>query len=407
MQPIDGGITAVPGIQAAGICCGIKANKLDLALIYSENEAQAAAVFTTNEVQAAPIKLCKTRLAKGKIQAVIANSGNANACTGEAGMSDAKHMLKLTAEGLGLDPELVWVASTGIIGVPLPLPKIQAGINQIVPILSIKGGLDAACAILTTDTRPKQIAVQQQIGDRLITIGAMAKGSGMIRPQMATMLCFIATDAPVAPPHLQSALCAAVNKSFNRISVDGDTSTNDMVLLLANAKAGGKPLTPDEPGWTDFCQALDYVTLKLAKAIVKDGEGATKLVEIKVQGAASYEQAERVAFAIADSPLVKTAIFGQQPNWGRIIAAAGKVRAGIKPEQIDIYVDEVKLVENGCSLGKDAGDKVEALFKKSAICLTLDLNLGSISTQVWTTDLSYDYVRINADYHSYSPIQRF
>ena len=400
MQLIDGGITAVPGIRAAGMCCGIKANKSDLALIYSEQAAQVAAVFTTNEVQAAPVKLCKMRLAEGKIQAVIINSGNANACTGKAGMSDAKYMAKLTAEGLGLDPNLVWVASTGVIGVPLPLPKIQAGIKQIIPRLSINGGDDAACAILTTDTRPKQIAVQQQIGDRVITIGAMAKGSGMIRPQMATMLCFIATDAQVKSVHLQSALCAAVNKSFNLISVDGDTSTNDMVLLLANAKAGGAPLTPDEPGWADFCRALDYVTFELAKAIVRDGEGATKLVEIKVQGAISEEQAKKVAFAIADSPLVKTAIFGQQPNWGRILAAAGKIGAGIEPEKVDVYVGEVKLVEAGCSLGENAEDTAEEMFKKNDICLTIDLNLGTFATQVWTTDLSYDYVRINADYHS-------
>ncbi len=400
MHVIEGGISSVPGIQTAGISCGIKAKKSDLALIYSESEAQAAAVFTTNEVQAAPVQLCKTRLAKGKIQAIIANSGNANACTGKQGMADAQQMARLTARGLGIDENLVWVASTGIIGVPLPMPKIKTGIEQIIPKLSAAGGHDAAEAILTTDTRPKQVAVQFQITDRLLTIGAIAKGSGMIRPQMATMLCFIATDAPIESSILQVALKGAVHKSFNRISVDGDTSTNDMVLLLANAKAGGEPLKPDSPDWTAFSAALDYVCLKMAKAIVRDGEGATKFIELNVQGAASEAQARKVAFAIADSPLVKTAFFGQQANWGRIMGVIGTAAAKIQPERIDIYVGKLKLVESGCSLGEEVESRAATLFKEKDIQLTIDLRLGTATTQVWTTDLSYDYIKINADYHS-------
>jgi glutamate N-acetyltransferase/amino-acid N-acetyltransferase len=400
MRLIDGGITAVPGIQAAGMRCGIKEKKRDLALIYSERPSQVAAMFTTNEVQAAPIRLCKQRLSSGKIQAVIVNSGNANACTGQQGMSDAERMARLTAQGLGIDSRLVWVASTGIIGVPLPLLKIEAGIKQIIPRLSPGGGHEAAEAILTTDTHPKQLAVQQPVGDRLITIGAMAKGSGMIRPQLATMLCFMATDAAIESTALQSALEQAVNKSFNLISVDGDTSTNDMVLLLANGRAGGEPLEPNDPGWPAFCRALDYVALELAKAIVKDGEGATKLVEIRVQGATCREQARRIAFAIADSPLVKTALFGQQPNWGRIMAAAGKLGAGIQPERIDIYVGNTELVAGGRSLGEEAEAKAKDKLKDKDVRLTLNLNLGNACAQVWTTDLSYDYVRINAEYHS-------
>ena len=400
MQVIEGGITAVPGIQAAGICCGIKDKKRDLALIYSQHEAQVAAMFTTNEVQAAPIHLCREHLSLGKIQAVIINSGNANACTGQGGRQNAQRMAQLTAQGLGIDPGLVWVASTGIIGVPLPMSKIEAGIEQIIPGLSSEGSNAAAAAILTTDTCTKQLAVHQQIGDKIITIGAIAKGSGMIRPQMATMLCFIATDAAIESAALQVALKQAADKSFNLISVDGDTSTNDMVLMMANGQAGGEQLTPDNPGWPAFQQALDYVTLELAKAIVKDGEGATKLVEIRVQGALSEKQAKEVAFSIANSPLVKTALFGQDPNWGRVMAAAGQTGAGLWPEQIDIYVGETKLVENGCSLGEEGEKRAKSLFKEKDICLTLDLKLGNAGTQVWTTDLSYDYIKINADYHS-------
>jgi glutamate N-acetyltransferase/amino-acid N-acetyltransferase len=400
LQLIDGGITAVPGIKAAGICCGIKNQKRDLALIYSQQPADVAAVFTTNEVQAAPIQLCKQRFPAGKIQAIIANSGNANACTAEPGMDNAQRMAELTAYELGITPELVWVASTGIIGVPLPLPRIEAGIKQITPLLNAKGGDDAAEAILTTDTCTKQIAVQQQVGDRLITIGAMAKGSGMIRPQMATMLCFMATDAPIESVHLQSALKQAVDKSFNLISVDGDTSTNDMVVLMANGQAGGEPLGPNDPGWPAFCEALEQVTLALAKAIVKDGEGATKLVEIRVEGALSEEQAKRVAFSIADAPLVKTALFGEQANWGRIIAAAGQAGVGIQPEKIDIYIGLIKLVEDGRGLDEEIQYRAEEKLKEDEIQLTIDLNLGDAHTTVWTTDLSYDYIKINAEYHS-------
>jgi glutamate N-acetyltransferase/amino-acid N-acetyltransferase len=400
LQLVEGGITAVSGIKAAGICCGIKTEKPDLALIYSENVAEVAATFTTNEVQAAPVQLCKERHPSGKIQAIIINSGNANACTGEQGKSDARRMTQVTARDLGIEPQLVWVASTGVIGIPLPMTEIELGIGKIIPRLSAEGGADAARAILTTDTCTKQIAVQVPIGDRLITIGAIAKGSGMIRPQMATMLCFIATDAPIKSAALQPALEAAVYNSFNCISVDGDTSTNDMVLLLANGRAGGEFLEPNDPKWPAFCQALDYVTLEMAKAIVRDGEGATKLIEIRVEGAQTEEQAKLVAFTIADSPLVKTAFFGQQVNWGRIMAAAGKAGTKIKPELIDIYIGLIKLVENGYGLEGEMKKWAEEKLKEKEISLTIDLNLGDAHAQIWTTDLSYDYVRINADYHN-------
>ncbi len=400
MKFIEGGITAPVGIKAAGICCGIKQSNLDLALIYSEKTAQIAAVFTANEVQAAPIKLCRERLCSGLIQAVIINSGNANACTGQQGLLDSRTMADITAAELQIDSSLVWAASTGIIGERLPISKIKSGIKKIVPALSKAMGKQAARAILTTDTCTKEAAVELEIADKTITIGAMAKGSGMICPNMATMLCFVTTDAHIKAEHLQLALNQAVNQSFNRISVDGDTSTNDMVMILANNAAGGAQITPESAYWQDFCDALNMMCIKLAKDIIKDGEGATKFIEIKVIDAISEKQAQKIASCVGNSALVKTALFGQQANWGRILAAAGMAGAGIIPEQIDLYLNSVKLVENGCGLGEQVAIEAEERLKSKDIEIIVDLKQGDKSYNMWSCDLSYEYVRINADYHT-------
>ena len=368
-----------------------------MALIYSTTPAAAAAVFTTNRVQAAPVKLDRAHLAAGCGRAIIVNSGNANACTGARGEQDALAMAKLTAELLGIPASTVFVCSTGAIGRTLPMDLIAAGIRQAAGQLSAAGGADAARAIMTTDTRRKQIALRLEIDGRPVTIGGMAKGSGMIAPNMATMLAFITTDAAVEQPALQSALRDAVNRSFNRITVDGDQSTNDTALCLANGAAGNTALRPGRPGWALFQRALRDLTLQLALMIVRDGEGATKLVTVRARNAPGRRAAGRVARAIAQSLLVKTSWFGADPNWGRVICAAGYAGAAIRPELIDIAYDGQLAVRGGQSAGL-AEEALRAVIARPEFTLEVDLHQGRSSATIYTCDCSDKYVAINAAY---------
>src|SRR5690606_6339709 len=333
LTPVAGGVTAPRGFQAAGVHAGIKRKRRDVALIVSAVPAAAAATYTTNIVKAAPLLVTREHIAQGPVRAIVCNSGNANAVTGEQGLKDARRMAAVAAEAIGARPEQVAVASTGVIGVPLPMDKIEAGIRRAAAALGVgdgdasddggsdSGSLAAARAIMTTDTVPKQIAVEFSLRGKTVRIGAIAKGSGMIHPNMATMLAFVTTHAAVSPAALQAVVSRSVDRTYNRSTVDGDTSTNDMVVVLASGLAGNEPLGAGDPELDVFAQALDYVNTYLAKAIARDGEGATKLIEVRVEGAASEADALQVARAIAGSNLVKTAVYGNDPNWGRILAA--------------------------------------------------------------------------------------
>ncbi|MEK6583452.1 MAG: bifunctional glutamate N-acetyltransferase/amino-acid acetyltransferase ArgJ [Nitrospirota bacterium] len=399
MKEIPGGITAPRGFLAAGIYAGIKrTNKLDLAIIYSEIDAVVAGTFTTNKVKAPPVILTERQIKKGITRAVVINSGNANACTGPQGMKDAVEMVELTADALLINKSLVCVSSTGVIGETLPMDKIRPAIRQAADSINPEGGKDAAAAIMTTDTFPKAVAVRGRIGGKTVTVGGIAKGSGMIYPNMATMLAFISTDVAIDRSTLKKVLKKAVDHSFNKITVDGDTSTNDMVLCMANGMAGNSPL--DDQDLLQFQEMIGHVCRTLAKMIVKDGEGATKLVEIRVRRARSDKDAEKVGFAVANSSLVKTAFFAGDPNWGRIMAAIGYSGANIREDRISISFDKVKMVKKGIGTGKEVEKKVAGVMQHKEYTITIDLNVGSSETSVWTTDLSYDYVKINVAYRS-------
>ena len=401
MHILTEGITAVPGIRAAGIAAGIKnTDVLDLALIVSECDAVAAGVFTTNQVPAAPVLLDQRRLRRGKSRAILANSGNANACTGRRGYRDAVEMAALTARALGLSPEDVLIGSTGVIGKPLPMERLRAAIPALAARLHSDGGEDAARAIMTTDTTVKMSAARATIGGRPVTVGGIAKGSGMIHPDMATMLAYVATDAKLSRTQLQKALRRATNQSFNRLPVDGDTSTNDMAICLANGLAGNRPLSPGGPDARRFQGLLDHVCRELAKMIAWDGEGATKYVELVVKGARTESDALKVAQTIANSNLVKTAWFGQDANWGRIMAAIGRAGVRINQERIGITYGNVPVVRRGLGLGPSAEDHAGVILKQREFGLTVDLGLGTGKAQVWTMDLSMDYIKINASYRS-------
>ncbi len=368
-----------------------------MALIFSTAPAAAAGVFTSNRVQAAPVKLDRTHLAGGLGQAILLNSGNANACTGARGDQDAQAMADLTAKLLGIPASSVFVCSTGTIGRRLPMEQINAGIRQAAGKLAADGGADAARAIMTTDTRCKQAALRLEIDGRPAAIGGMAKGSGMICPNMATMLAFIATDAAVEPGALQAALRDAVKHSFNCITVDGDQSTNDTVLCLANGAAGNTVLRPGHPHWPRFRRALRSLALQLALMIVRDGEGATKLVTVRVRNAPGRRDAERVARAIAQSLLVKTSWFGADPNWGRVICAAGYSGAPIRPELIDIAYNGQCAVRAGQSAGLPEED-LHAVIARPEFTLEVDLHQGRSDAVIYTCDCSDQYVAINAAY---------
>ncbi len=392
----------VPGFLVSGIRCGIKKKEgaKDLALIYSEVPASAAAVFTTNAMKAAPVLLDMERIKSGKGRAVIINSGNANACTGSDGLKVAKEMARGIAEILKLKEEFVYVSSTGVIGEPLPVDKISAAVPELVKGLKADGWMDAEAAIMTTDAFPKMTGVKVDIGGKAVTIMGIAKGAGMIHPNMATMLSYIASDCAMSPGLLNNALRKAVNLSFNSITVDGDTSTNDTVLAFANGMAGNTPLTARSRDMESFQSALNHVTRELAKMIVRDGEGATKVIEINVTGASSAIEAKKVANAIGRSNLVKTAFFGMDPNWGRIAAAAGYSGARVEPDKMDIYFNDVQVVKNGLCVGGDWEKKAREAMKGNEVNVTVNLNIGKSEATIWASDLTYEYVKINASYRS-------
>ena len=389
----------VPGFVAGAVAAGIKKDeKKDLGMICSEVPACAAGVFTTNKVQAAPVLLGKERIKSGRCQAIVANSGNANACTGKRGMEDAEAVSRAAATALGIPEELVLVASTGVIGLHLELDSIEAAMPELASRLNPAGLNDVAEAIMTTDTFPKAVSKQGHVGGKIFTIAAVAKGAGMIHPDMATMLCFVCTDIVAEPDLLERALRDAVGKSFNAITVDGDTSTNDTVLLLANGLSG---LHLKEASIaTAFQSVLDEVLLSLALQIVKDGEGATKQVSVCIEGASDEGDAWRVAYTVANSPLVKTALFGEDANWGRIMAAIGRAGVPVNPETIDISFDDVCVVKDGQGCGKEAEGDAAAIMKTDRFNITVSLKMGSGAATVHTCDLSTDYVKINADYRS-------
>jgi glutamate N-acetyltransferase/amino-acid N-acetyltransferase len=409
-----GAVTRVPGFRAAGVACGLKASGLrDLALVVCDRPATTAALFTTNAFKAAHVLYDQALLSSrshSAIQAILVNSGNANACTGEQGLRDAERMADLAAAALHLPGGSVFVMSTGIIGQCLPMGRVEAGIRVAAAAVSIQGGADAARAIMTTDLVPKEAFVQVKIGGIPISIGGMAKGSGMIHPSLAlaphaTMLATIITDAAVSRPALQRALARAAQASFNRITVDGDTSTNDTVVALASGRAGNHLLEDWELGrsagdhYRAFEAALTAVCVSLAKQIARDGEGATRLVEIVVRGAVSDKEAEQAAKTVATSPLVKTAIFGADPNWGRVLAALGRSGARVDPERVDLWLGDVQLVGGGEPLPFDTAAAGAAL-QPPDVRLMADLGLGGGQATVWTCDLSYRYVEINAEYHT-------
>ena len=403
MQLIRGGITSVPGFLASGIHAGIKKDgRLDLALIYSEQERALSAVMTRNRFKAAPLLLDLQNLKTPKGQAVIINSGNANACTGRQGYHDALEMARFTAKALSIPRQRVCVASTGVIGQPLPMDRIRRAIPLAVKALNRRGGLRAARAIMTTDTFPKMLCLETHLLGRVIRIAGMAKGAGMIHPCMATLLAFLVTDAKIPAGLLRLALRQATSRSFNLITVDGDTSTNDMVLCLANGMARNEPLRRHSQAFDHFTRCLTALCTDLAKMIVRDGEGATKLIEINVLRAQDPQQAKGIAFAVARSSLVKAAFFGEDPNWGRIMAAIGASTdaARIRQSRIDIYYGETQVTHNGTGLGKGAEAKARIYLKRDEVCLTIDLKNGKEAARVWTADLSPEYARINAAYRT-------
>ena len=388
-----------PGFKAAGVVSGLKKNsQKDLGLIYSEVPANVAGLFTRNLVQAAPVLLDRQRITRGLCRAVIVNSGNANCCTGEQGMQDAVRMARLAADGISVAEDEVLVASTGVIGEPLPVEKIEVAMPDLIKALHPEGIFDFAEAIMTTDTVPKVVNHMAEVAGRTFTITGVAKGAGMIRPDMATMLCFVMTNVLAPPGILKEMLKAAVDRSLNRITVDGDTSTNDTTLLMANGLSGAEINSPAQRDV--FQPVLDNVMMKLAKWLIKDAEGATKFVEILVKGAQSNQDAHKIADTVANSSLFKTALFGEDANWGRILAAVGRAGVAVAPNKIDVHFGSVLMVKNGMGCGKSAESRVSNLLKHSDFDITIDLKLGGGHASVFTCDFSLDYVKINASYRT-------
>jgi len=404
MTLIDGGVCAAKGFTASGIHCGIRANrtKRDIALIYSEKNASCAAVYTTNLVKGAPLVVTKENLADGYAQAVICNSGNANTCNSN-GIEIAKQMCDLVAKGLSIDPDDVVVASTGVIGQKLSIDPIKAGLPELIAQLSKDGNANAAEGIMTTDTFKKEIAVKFTVDGKECTIGGMAKGSGMIHPNMATMLVFITTDVAISPAMLQVALSSDIANTFNMVSVDGDTSTNDMVTVLANGMAGNTPITDQGEAFNEFMKALNTITVGLCRMIAGDGEGATKLLECVVTGAADLCTAKTVAKSIICSSLLKAAMFGADANWGRVLCAIGYSGADVDVNKIDVafksFKGTVEVCKNGAGIDFSEKKAKEVLLEKE-IDILVNLNSGSFSATAWGCDLTYDYVKINGDYRT-------
>ncbi len=397
-------ISDVSGFEVSGISAGLKkSGKKDMGIIYSSEPAVCAATLTTNKSKAAPIYLAIENLKSDYIQAIVVNSGNANACTGSEGMDNAYIIASETAKNLSVDKKNVLVASTGIIGVQLDMDKIVAGIKKACEQVSKQGGLDMAQAILTTDTFVKTITVEIKIGDKPVKISGMAKGSGMIHPNMATMLSFIATDANISKDHLNKLFKESVKDSYNMISVDGDTSTNDMAVILANGRAGNVPIEEAGEYSKKFKQALDYVNVELAKMIAKDGEGATKFIEVSVNGAFTKEDARKIARSVISSNLVKTAMFGSDANWGRIMCAVGYADANCDISKINItFTNELgteMLVKDGTPLDFSE-ENAKKILEEPYITIEIDLKNGDYNAKAWGCDLTYDYVKINGEYRS-------
>jgi glutamate N-acetyltransferase/amino-acid N-acetyltransferase len=393
-------MTAPRGFSASGVVAGLKpGGALDVALVVAEQTCPAAAVFTTNKVAAAPVLVSRRHIASGAARAVVINAGNANACTGTAGECDAEATATGLASLLGCAKEEVLVCSTGVIGVPLPVAKLLGALPGAVAGLTAEGGPNAAQAIMTTDTVAKEAAVEVTVGDHAYRVGGMAKGSGMIQPNMATMLSVITTDAPLDAASCDGALRAAVNATFNRVTVDSDTSTNDTCVLMASGAAGGEPIAPGDTRYPAVAAAVRAVAEALARMIARDGEGATKLITVTVRGAASEGNAELAAFAIANSPLVKTAIFGRDANWGRVAMAIGKSGCELDPAAFDITFAGIPVCVAGAAIGFDE-DAAFAALAETDVDVDVDLHLGVAEATVWTCDLTYDYVRINGEYRS-------
>jgi glutamate N-acetyltransferase/amino-acid N-acetyltransferase len=398
-QWLDGGITAVPGILASGVAVGIKpSGKKDLALVYSSSPARAAAVFTSNQIKGAPVLVSQEHVRDGRAQAILASSGCSNVCTGEQGLKDAREMTRIVGELLRIPPRQVLIASTGVIGQPLPMDKIRAGLPKLVKGLSPQGGRLAAEAIMTTDTRAKEAALRVDVAGRAVTIGGIAKGVAMLEPHLATMFCFLATDAMVARDALPRVLRRATDRSFNRVTVDSDQSTSDTVAILANGLAENAPLERGGRGLRQFARALEAITERLARMLVEDGEGATKLVEVAVRGARTRREAVIAARAVANSPLVKTAINGADPNWGRIMMALGKGAAKVAPDRIAIAIGGEPLIEKGMLRPGARLDRIHEVMGGPSYTIAIDLGLGRGEDRVWTSDLSEEYVRLNAKY---------
>jgi glutamate N-acetyltransferase/amino-acid N-acetyltransferase len=399
LEWVEGGVTAVPGFLAGGIAAGIKASgKKDMALVHSPTPARVAAVFTSSQVKGAPVIVSAEHARRGVAQAILATSGCSNVCTGEQGLRDAREMTRAVADLLRIAPQHVLIAATGVIGVPLPMERIRPALPRLVKALSPQGGRAAAEAIMTTDTRPKEAALRVEVGGRPITLGGMAKGVGMLEPHLATMFCFITSDAVIARDALAGITRRAVDRSFNRITVDGDQSTSDTVAVLANGLAENVALERGSRGLRQFARGLEALMDRLARMLVADGEGATKLVEVTVRGAASRRDATAAARSVANSPLVKTAINGQDPNWGRIMMALGKSAARVDQNRVRIAFGDEVLVERGMLVEGARLEKIREVMSGPEYGITIDLGLGAGEDRVVTADLSEEYVRINAKY---------
>ena len=407
MKIITGGVTAAKGFQAASTAAGIKyQGRTDMAMVYSEKPCVAAGTFTTNIVKAAPVKWDQDIVYNHSLaQVIICNSGIANACTGEEGFGYCRETAKAAAETMNVDADSVLVASTGVIGMQLPIEKLAAGVRAMAPKLqeTLEAGNEAAKAIMTTDTKEKEVAVEIEIGGKTVTIGGMCKGSGMIHPNMCTMLGFVTTDACISKKLLQEALSQDVKDTYNMVSVDGDTSTNDTVLLLANGMAGNPEITEKNEDYQKFCEALNYINTTLAKKIAGDGEGATALFEVKIIGAESKEQAVTLSKSVVTSSLTKAAIYGHDANWGRILCAMGYSGAQFDPEKVDLYFEskagKIQIIENGVAVDYSE-EEATKILSEDAVTAIADIKMGDCAATAWGCDLTYDYIKINADYRS-------
>ena len=407
MKQVKGGVTAAKGFEAASTAAGIKyKDRKDMALVYSQVPCVAAGTFTTNVVKAAPVKWDQQVVKSGaKAQAVVVNSGIANACTGAEGFGYCKDTADAAAKALNISADGVLIGSTGVIGKQIPIDKIAAGVEMLKPQLAAtrEAAATAAQAIMTTDTEPKEVAVQIEIGGKTVTVGGMCKGSGMIHPNMCTMLGFITSDVDISKELLQEALSEDIKDTYNMVSVDGDTSTNDTVLLLANGQAGNPKITEKNADYEEFKKALNYVNTTLAKKIAGDGEGATALFEVKVIGAATKAEAVTLSKSVVTSSLTKAAIYGHDANWGRILCALGYSGVQFDPEKVDLYFEskagKIKIIENGVSTGYSE-EEATKILSEDAVTAIADMKMGEASATAWGCDLTYDYVKINADYRS-------